>query len=455
MDIVQEIKSDEPMASGCPLRQSQDVRELVPPKRGFIVEYATDPLRQYVEDLPRQIRDLNTRVAEPIASITSTTHGAKTLADFAALKEREATGTLRPDEAEYFRYGTPITRRLEARLAALEGGEASVVFRSGMAAISSVIDSVLPLTGEVGHIIVGTEGYRQTRNILERMVKRKQVELTVIPMDGFTEVYKHLKPNTVAVFYESISNPYLRVIDVQDVKAQIVAAGSTALNIVDHTFASPINQRPLELGADLVVPSLTKYMSGNNQVGAGAVIGRADLVARVKEVRGQVGNIAHDIDCLGVEVGLETLNERVERANANGVHVANLLTRNPNVLEVWYPGHPTHTDYKTAQAQMSGFGGVISFRIRARDFHDIAAFTDAFIAASSTGTYIAPSFGGEQPLVSVVAIVSHFSQTPAERAARGIPDDLLRLSVGTGSPQALTEAFQAGFLALEARMGTV
>jgi cystathionine beta-lyase/cystathionine gamma-synthase len=425
------------------------------PERGFVVDHATDPLRHYVADLPARLRDVTTRVAEPIAPTTSTTHGAKTLAEFAALKDREASGTLRPDEAEYFRYGTPITRRLESRLARLEGGEAAVVFRSGMAAISAVIDSVLPLSGETGHVIVGTEGYRQTRNILDKMVKRRQVELTVIPMDEFNEVYKHLKPNTVAVFYESISNPYLRVIDVQDVKAQIVAAGSKALNIVDHTFASPINQRPLELGADLVVPSLTKYISGNNQVGAGAVIGRAGLVASVKEVRGQVGNIAHDSDCLGVEVGLETLAERVERANRNGMHVAELLARNPNVLEVWYPGHPSHRDYTTAQTQMSGFGGVISFRIRARDFHDIAAFTDEFIAASPPGTYIAPSFGGEQPLLSVVTIVSHFSQTPEERKARGIPNDLLRLSVGTGSTQSLTDAFQRGFSALEARMGCV
>jgi cystathionine gamma-synthase len=412
----------------------------------------TDPLRAYVQQLSSEVTHPHHRVAEPIAPHTSTTHGSRTLAEFAALKEREKNGELRPDEAEYFRYGTPITRRVESALAYLEGGESAALFRSGMAAISAVIDSVLPLSREVGHIIVGTEGYRQTRNILDRMVKRGQVELSVIPMNAFTDVERYLKPNTKAVFFETPSNPYLRVIDVALVKEQIRAKGSEALVIVDHTFASPVNQKPLLQGADLVVPSLTKYVSGNNQVGAGAVIGRADLVLAAREVRGQHGTIAHDIDCLGVEAGLVTLKERVEQSNRNGLHVATLLSRNPNVLEMWYPGHPSHGDYAVACKQMSGFGGVLSFRIRARDFKDIEAFTDAFIAASPAGTFIAPSFGGEAPLLSVVTVVSHFQQSPEERMVRGIPNDLIRLSVGTVPEQALTNAFEAGFTALETKM---
>lgn len=415
----------------------------------------TDPLRAYVDQLPAEVKDGPRCVAEPIAPRHATTHGSRTLADFAALKERERLGELHPDEAEYFRYGTPITRRVESALARLEGGQTAAVFRSGMAAISAVIDSVLPLSREVGHIIVGTEGYRQTRNILDRMVKRGQVELSVIPMSAFAHVDRHLRPNTKAVFFETPSNPYLRVIDVAQVKEQIRAQHSDALVIVDHTFASPINQRPLLQGADIVVPSLTKYMSGNNQVGAGAVIGRTELVNAAREVRGQHGTIAHDIDCLGVEAGLSTLRERVELANRNGLHVAELLARNPNVLQMWYPGHPSHGDYHVACKQMTGFGGVISFRVRARDFNDVEAFADAFIAAATPGTFIAPSFGGDAPLLSVVTVVSHFQQTPEERAARGIPNDLIRLSVGTVPEQVLTNAFEAGFAALEERIGSV
>ena len=407
-----------------------------------------DPLRQFVDDI---IVAQDESVSEPIAPHHATTHGSTTLAQFAELKRRESLGELRADEAEYFRYGTPLTRRIESALASLENGESATVFRSGMAAIATLIDTVLPLAPEPGHIIVGTEGYRQTRNILERLVKRGLVELTVIPMDDFTNVQRYLQPNTKAIFFETPSNPYLRVIDIPDVKSQIKAAHSSALLIVDHTFASPINQKPLEQGADIVVPSLTKYIGGNNQVGAGAIIGRAEIVEMARELRSQQGNIAHDEDCLGIEQGLGTLRERVELSNRNGMHVANLLARNPNVIELWYPGHPTHQNYQVAKKQMTGFGGVVSFRIQCQDFHDIAAFADAFIANSPKGTYIAPSFGGDMPLLSVVAVVSHFQQTPEQRAERGIPNDLLRLSVGTGSQQELTDALEAGFTALERR----
>lgn len=404
-----------------------------------------DPLRSFVKSLRLDIYDT---VGEPIAANNATTHGSRTLSEFAELKRRESLGELRDEEAEYFRYGTPVTRRVESALAELEGGESATVFRSGMAAISTVIDSILPLSRETAHIIVGTEGYRQTRNILDRLAQRGLVDITVVPMNHFSNVAEYLKPNTKAIFFETPSNPYLRVIDVAEVKSQIQSAQSEALLIVDHTFASPINQRPLEQGADLVVPSLTKYIGGNNQVGAGAVIGQRELVEATRELRSQQGNIAHDSDCLGVELGLETHGNRVAASNANGMHVANLLSRHPLVTELWYPGHPSHENYEIAQRQMSGFGGVVSFRIKARDFQDIAAFSDAFIAASPKGTYIAPSFGGDLPLLSVVTVVSHFQQTAAQRLERGIPNDLIRLSVGTVPQQQLTDALEAGFAAL-------
>lgn len=412
-----------------------------------------DPMQSYVRGLsPATLRGDESGARAVAEGGNATTFGAKTLADFAGLQWRNTRDELLPEEAEYFRYGTPITRRVEDALANLDHGEKAAVFRSGMAAIATLIDVLMPLSREVPHFIVGREGYRQTRNILERLKLRGHVEVTEIPMDGFGSLQDLIQPNTKAIFFETPSNPFLKIIDVARVAEQVKAAQSGALVVVDHTFANPLNQKPLLQGADIVVPSLTKYIGGNNRAAAGAVIGRRDIVDRVREVRGQVGNIASDNDCLGVEQGLETLEQRNALSNRNGMVAAQLLAAHPLVQQVWYPGHPSHPDYEVATRQMpGGFGGVIAFRLRARDFHDVAAFVDTFLKAAPEESYIAPSFGGEFPLISSVPIVSHFRQTAEERAERGIPDDLIRLSVGTIPAEDLLMALRAGLSALGAR----
>lgn len=435
-----QVVGQSPPPPGSPLSDLETPRAARPAQQ--------DPLRQFVTELPTHLNDLHTKVSQPIAATSATTHGTKTLAEYAALKERERSGTLRSDEAEYVRYGTPIMRQTEKALADLFGGETALVFRSGMAAIEKTLEAVLE---DGGHIIVFAQGYRQTNALLERWAKRGLIELSSIPIDGFKEIGTYIKPNTKAVFFETPSNPFLRVIDVRSVKTQIEAAGSDALLIVDDTFAPPPNQYSFECGADLVVPSLTKYLSGNNQVLGGAVIGSERHLKPIFQLRSQCGNISHDVDCEQVLQGLATLEERVRRANINGEHVANLLARNPYVTELFYPGHDSHPDYEIALSQMKGFGGVVSFRIDARDLHDVAAFTDAFVEASPTGTFIAPSFGGDLPLISAVTVVSHFQQSEAERKSRGIPLDLIRLSCGTIPTQHLTDALQAGFEAMARR----
>ena len=414
-----------------------------------------DHNRLYEAAIPAELKDPNRVVGIPIAPQNATTFGCLTLPELAELKRRDRDRIFHPSEAEYVRYGTPITRRVESRLAKLDGGEMALVFPSGMAAIEKVIDSLIPNTPlQKAHFIVGIEGYRQTRNILDRFVSRGWIELTAIPMDHFDRVHQYLKPNTAAVFFETPSNPFLRVIDVAKVKKQIVEAKSNALVVVDHTFASPANQKPLEQGADLVVPSLTKYVSGNNQVLAGAVVGSEKLLLPILTLRGQSA-IARDDECLRLEEGMATLEERIDVSNRNGALVANLLASNPNVLKMWYPGHPSHPDHQTALEQMKGFGGVVTFRLRARDYFDIEAFVDAAMAALPKGTFIGPSFGGEFPIISAVALVSHFPQTPAEMRAQGITFDLIRLYTGTIDPQILTGALDAGFKALERRRGIV
>lgn len=412
-----------------------------------------DPKQRYVSSLsPATLRGDKSGVRPIAEGGNATTFVAPTLGDFAGLQSRIARGELLPHEAEYFRYGTPITRRTEGALASLDCGEKAAVFRSGMAAISTLIDALMPLSREVGHFIVGREGYRQTRNILDRLKLRGHIELTEIPMDGFGSLQHLIQPNTKAIFFETPSNPFLKIIDVERVAEQVKAARSEALVVVDHTFANPLNQKPLLQGADIVVPSLTKYIGGNNRTAAGAVIGRREVVDQVLALRGQVGNIASDHDCLGVEEGLETLEQRNALFNRNGMVTAQLLADHPLVRQLWYPGHLSHPDYEVATRQMpGGFGGVVSFRLRARDFDEVAAFIDAFLEAAPEGSYIGPSFGGELPLISSVPMVSHFGQTAEERAERGIPDDLIRLSVGTIPAEDLLKALQAGLSALGAR----
>jgi cystathionine beta-lyase/cystathionine gamma-synthase len=417
---------------------------------------ATDPLREYLQQLRPESRPMTEQVSQPIAERTATTHGSKTLRDFATLKYREAKGLLGENEAEYARYGTPILRRVENALAKLDGGEQALIFRSGMAAIETLIHSILPSNGsERGHIIAARQGYRQTNAILEELRARGWAEVDLIDVDDFNNLNDFMKPTTVGIIFETPSNPFLRVIDVAAVKKQVRDCGSQALVIADHTFAGPHNQRPLEQGADVVIPSLTKYISGSNQALAGAIIGSKERLLPMYQRRSRSGNIGHDIDCLEIESGIATLAMRTAQANENGLHVANILGRHPLVRQLWYPGHPSHPDYSVATKQMSGFGGVVSFRLAARDMGDVAAFVDAFIEASPEGTFLAPSFGGDKPLISAVTVVSHFQQSPEERAARGIPFDLIRLSTGTILPQQLTDAIEAGFTAVESRQGNV
>jgi cystathionine gamma-synthase len=411
-----------------------------------------DPLREYLREVQPELRPLSEQVSQPIAERTATTHGSKNLRDFATLKYREKEGLLGENEAEYGRYGTPILRRVESALAKLDGGEQALVFRSGMAAIETVIHSILPTQGsERGHIIAARQGYRQTNAILEELHARGWAEVDLIDVDDFNDLSRFIKPNTVGIIFETPSNPFLRVIDVAAVKKQVLEADSNALIIADHTFAGPLNQLPLTQGADLVIPSLTKYISGNNQALGGAVIGSKERLLPIYQRRSRSGNIGHDIDCLEIEAGILTLPERTAQANENGLHVANILSRHPLVQELWYPGHPSHPDYDVATKQMSGFGGVVSFRIEASDLKDVEAFVDAFIDSSPEGTFLAPSFGGDKPLISAVTVVSHFQQSAEERASRGIPFDLIRLSTGTISPQQLTDALEAAFTALEER----
>lgn len=334
-----------------------------------------------------------------------------------------------PHREEYGRYGNPTTRALEERLAALEGDDAEcVAFSSGMAALTT---TMLALLKQGAHVILFRDGYRRTRQFVGKTLAAYGVEHTVVEPGDLAAVRAAITPKTRVIVGESPTNPYLHCTDLRALAA--LAREHRIKTIVDTTFATPINLRPLDLGIDLVVHSATKYLAGHHDVLAGAVIGNRAPVGLVRDLRGVLGGVLDPHAAFLVARGLKTLGLRVERANATALAVARRLAEHPRVAAVYYPGLPSHPTHAVATEQMTGFGGVVSFRVKCEadgegDRAPLAVTSrvvDAFKLAR-----IAPSLGGVDTLVEQPAIMSYYELSSAERRAAGIEDDLIRLAVG-------------------------
>jgi cystathionine gamma-synthase len=249
------------------------------------------------------------------------------------------------------------------------------------------------------------------------------ISCTVIDPSDLTGLAAALEQHAVSLFFtESPTNPYLRCVDLR--AAAKLCRPRGALVCVDSTFATPINCRALDLGADIVLHSATKYLAGHNDVLAGALAGRADLVASVRQLHNVLGGVIDPHAAYLVNRGIKTLGLRVARQNASALEIARRLEAHPRVALVHYPGLPSHRDHAIARGQMSGYGGVVSFEI-AGDLWDTARFIDACRLP-----YIAPSLGGVESLIEQPTVVSYWDQPPAKRAEYGIRDSLVRFSVG-------------------------
>jgi cystathionine gamma-synthase len=279
------------------------------------------------------------------------------------------------------------------------------------------------------HLIIGSDCYRRTRQFCQEHLKRLGIEVTVVPTGDYTGLGQAVQSNTKLLFSESPTNPYLRVINLEFF-AQIAKQHGVILAI-DSTFATPINQCPLDFGADLVLHSATKYLGGHNNLLAGVVTGSAELVKRVKLFRDVFGGIPDAGTASKLERGLKTLRLRVEQQNRSALSIANFLAQHPKIERVWYPGLESHPDHSTAQTQMSGFGGVISFEV-AGDLTTTATLVDLVELPR-----IAPSFGGVDTLIEQPALISFYELTTEERLRVGIRDNLIRYSVGIEPVQAL------------------
>jgi cystathionine gamma-synthase len=342
----------------------------------------------------------------------------RNMAEVVDYADRKLTGD--PGRFEYSRYGNPTERVVIRKLAELEGAEDGVLFPSGMCAITTTLFAFLK-AGD--HLVVSEEAYRKTRDFCTQVLSRFGVETTWIPVDDQQAWVQALRPETKIVLCESPTNPHLHVVDLRKF-VSTMRQHTKALLIIDATFATPINLRPLEFGIDLVIHSGTKYLGGHNDLLAGVVLGRGDWTQRIRELQGTLGG---NIDPQGAYLllrGLKTLAIRMKKHNENGQAVAEFLEAHPKIRRVYYPGLPSHPHHEIAKQQMSGFGGVVSFEI---DGDREATFR--FIDAMNI-PYLGPSLGGVESLIYHPAALTFADLSPEERQRLGLTDNLVRLAVG-------------------------
>jgi len=272
------------------------------------------------------------------------------------------------------------------------------------------------------HVVVTDDSYRRTRQFLNQTLPRYGIEVSTVPAGDYEALEDAIRPTTRVLVSESPTNPYNRVLDLE--RFAEIGRRHRVKTVIDGTFATPYNQRPLEWGVDVVVHSATKYLGGHNDLMAGAVLASRDLVDAVRGLQGVTGAVVSPFVAFLLVRGLKTFALRMERHNANAQALAEFLAAHPKVERVHYAGLASHPEHDVAKRQMRGFGGVVSFEVRG----DLDAATR--VVDSCRIPYIAVSLGGVESLIEQPAIMSFYELTTEERLAVGIKDNLIRYSVG-------------------------
>ncbi len=321
----------------------------------------------------------------------------------------------------YTRHGNPNHAQVAAVLAAVEGGEAALVASSGMGAISATAVALLQ-SGD--HVVAQRMLYAGTRALMTDLLPRYGVEVTFVDQHDVAAFAAAMRANTRLIWMESPSNPLLGITDIARVVEIARAAG--AFTVIDNTIASPINQRPLEFGVDIVVHSATKYLGGHSDLIAGAAIGSKALIERIWRTHIVLGATLAPFEAWLLLRGLRTLDLRMARHNANGLAVAAFLASHARVRRVYYPGLATHPNHDVAMRQMRGFGGLLSFEIDG-DFDDARRVVERLGLIRN-----AVSLGGVESLIAQPAAMwpNIGAAEAAAAAAMGVMPSLLRLSVG-------------------------
>jgi cystathionine gamma-lyase len=321
------------------------------------------------------------------------------------------------DGYDYARVKNPTRETLEANVAALENGRHGVAFASGLAAIESVVKRL-----QAGDHIVSEENtYGGVTRMFTRVLAKLGLEFSFVDTRDPNRVAEAMRPNTKLVHVETPTNPMMRLCDLS--AAVEIAHDGGALLMVDNTFASPFNQRPLDLGADVSVHSATKYLNGHSDIIGGVLVTNDDeLAEEIHFVRKSSGAVPGPMDCWLCLRGTKTLHVRMERHNENGMAVARFLEEHPAVRTVHYPGLESHPQHELAKRQMSGFTGMVAMDVDPAKATELAKRTRIF--------QLAESLGGVESLISIPARMTHASVPKAMREAMGITDGLVRLSVG-------------------------
>jgi cystathionine gamma-synthase len=330
---------------------------------------------------------------------------------------------------EYGRYGNPSEKIVEAKLAALEGGEAAVLFSSGMAAIVGLLMAKLNAGDEV---VFFDECYHRSREFCVKHLSRFGVVTRQVPACDYEAMEAAINSNTRLLVSESPTNPHLSIVDLERFAA--IGRRHGIETLIDATLATPYNLRPLQSGINYVLHSATKYLGGHNDLLAGVLVGSADKLEAVRKLRGIMGAVNAPQNIFLLQRGLKTFELRMQRHNENGLAVARFLVEHPRVERVFYPGLPSHPHYDVATRTMRGYGGLVTFLVRDADWRQTADVVDAVRIPR-----IGPSLGGAESLIEQPLVMSYYECTPEDRRRFGIPDNMIRLACGLENADDLIE----------------
>lgn len=330
---------------------------------------------------------------------------------------------------EYGRYGNPTTRAAELKLATLEGADDALLSSSGMNAVTTMLLALVP---PGGHVILTTDCYRRTRQFARTVLPNMKILTTVLDpadMQGLEDALN--QPGGADLYFsEAPTNPLVRVVDTPAISAKCREKGTIC--VIDTTFATPYNYRPIEDGAHLVLHSASKYLGGHHDVLAGALAGEAELIDKVRKFHGVLGGVIDPHASMLINRGMKTLGMRMAAHNKNAETLARYLEKHPKISRVWYPTVKSHPDHAVATRLMPGFGGVLSFEVRGNGdpwsqetFDATGRFVDALNIP-----YIGPSMGGCESLIEQVCIMGYFDQPLRERKRLGINNGLIRFACG-------------------------
>ena len=340
---------------------------------------------------------------------------------------------------EYGRYGNPTQRAAERKLATLEGAESAVLFASGM---SAIINTLLAVLKAGDHMIITDDAYGKTLAFVKYWLPKWGIDATIVKMGDYDAIERAIRPKTRLFFSESPTNPYLNIMDFSRLR-DIRKKHPEIIVISDSTFATPYNQKPLTLGADIVIHSATKYLAGHNDILAGVVLGAEGLVREIIDFQKIMGGVI-DPHCAYLLIrGLKTFSIRMERLNSSGEKVARWLESHPRIKRCYYPALESHPHHEVAKREMNGYGAVVTFELDG-DLADANRFLDNLKLC-----YIGPSLGGVETLITHPATVTYYNNTREERYELGILDNLFRLSVGLENPDDIIADIDQAMNALE------